>query len=115
MIATEAIFLADLHYRRVGVGLDRWMERTLGRPTRLVQLSLGRNSCGDGSGLVVEGFRQCRPPGEDSVMHTARAEDLRLLLDDFRRRSGTPAIGASIVESSGQIMYHSVGVRSPVG
>lgn len=45
------------------------------------------------------------------MAHMDEVEDLRLLLDDLRRRSGPPAIGASIVESSAQIMYHSVGVR----
>ena len=45
------------------------------------------------------------------MTHMDEVEDLRLLLDDFRRQSGTPAIGASIVEGSGQYMYYSVGVR----
>ena len=54
MIATEAIFLSDSHYRLVGVGFDRWMERALGRPTRFIQRSLGRDSRGDGSGLSLK-------------------------------------------------------------
>ena len=54
MIATEAIFLSDLHYRRVGVRLDRWIEQRLGRPTRFAQRSLCRDPQGHRPGLALK-------------------------------------------------------------
>ena len=49
MIATEAVLLGDSHYRRLGVSVDRWMERTLCRLKRVVQGGpFGVSSRGDG-------------------------------------------------------------------
>ena len=37
MIATEAIFLSDRHYRRLGVRVDRLLDRVWGRSTRAME------------------------------------------------------------------------------
>lgn len=44
MIATEAIFLSDRHYRRLGIIVDRFLERLANRPVQMLQRVVRRDA-----------------------------------------------------------------------
>ena len=44
MIATEAVLLSDQHYRRLGISVDKHLDRLLERPTKTLITFLGKSS-----------------------------------------------------------------------